>query len=191
MRIVAGRFRGARLTAPKGQATRPTSDRVREALFNILEHGLAGFELDGARVLDLFAGTGALGLEALSRGARFCLFIDQSVEARGLLRRNIETLQLTGATKVWRRDATRLGQAGTLAPFDLVFLDPPYGQGLGEAALMAARDGGWIAAGGIAVLEERTGTEIALPDGFEELDRRAYGDTQLVFLRAADAAGDA
>ena len=189
MRIVAGRFRGARLTAPKGQATRPTSDRIREALFNILEHGLPDFALDDARVLDLFAGTGALGLEALSRGARFCLFVDQSAEARGLIRRNIEALQLTGATKVWRRDATRLGQVGTMAPFDLIFLDPPYGQGLGEAALAAALEGGWIVPGGIAVLEERTDAEIELPEGFEALDRRVYGDTQVVFLQVAETAG--
>ena len=186
MRIVAGRFRGARLAAPKDRATRPTSDRVREALFNILEHGIAGFDLDDARVLDLFAGTGALGLEALSRGARFCLFIDQSAEARGLLRRNIETLQLTGASKVWRRDATGLGPAGTMAPFDLVFLDPPYGQGLGAQALAAVREGGWIAADGIAVLEESADAEITTTEGFRELDRRTYGDTQLVFLRADD-----
>ena len=188
MRIVAGRFRGARLTAPKGQATRPTSDRVREALFNILEHGLPDFALDDARVLDLFAGTGALGLEALSRGARFCLFIDQSAETRGLIRRNIEALQLTGASKVWRRDATRLGQAGTMAPFDLLFLDPPYGQGLGEAALAAALEGGWIVPGGIAVLEERADAEVAAPEGFEALDLRVYGDTQVVFLRATETA---
>ena len=188
MRVVAGRFRGARLTAPKGQATRPTSDRIREALFNILEHGLPDFALDDARVLDLFAGTGALGLEALSRGARFCLFVDQSAEARGLIRRNIEALQLTGATKVWRRDATRLGDVGTMAPFDLLFLDPPYGQGLGETALAAALEGGWIVPGGIAVLEERTDAEIPAPEGFEGLDRRTYGDTQVVFLRAAETA---
>ncbi len=191
MRIVAGRFRGARLAAPKDRATRPTGERVREALFDILEHGIAGFDMAGIRVLDLFAGTGALGLEALSRGARFCLFIDRSAEARGLLRRNIEALQLTGASKVWRRDATGLGQAGTLAPFDLVLLDPPYGQGLGERALEAARDGGWIAKRGIAVLEERAEAEIAVPHSFEELDRRSYGDTQLLFLRATDAGAKA
>lgn len=187
MRIVAGRHRGARLATPKDRSTRPTSDRVREALFNVLEHGPAGFDIAGARVLDLFAGTGALGLEALSRGARFCLFIDCSAAARGLLRRNIEALQLTGASKVWRRDATGLGAAGKMAPFDLVFLDPPYGLGLGERALATVRDGAWIAADGIAVLEERDGIEITVPGGFETLDRRTYGDTQLMILRAADA----
>lgn len=183
MRIVAGRFRGARLAAPKGDATRPTSDKVREGLFNILEHGV-GFGIEGARVLDLFAGSGALGLEALSRGAKYALFIDDSAAARGVIRRNIETLQLTGVARIWRRSATELGPAGNVAPFDLVFLDPPYGRGLGERALDSARAGGWIASGGVAVLEEETRAEIAMPEGFEEIDRRAYGDTQIVILRA-------
>ena len=112
MRIVAGKFRGARIEAPKGLATRPTSDRVRQALFNVLEHGAPRFDFDGARVLDLFAGSGALGLEALSRGARFCLFVEDSAEARASIRRNVEALHLTGATKIWRRDATKLGAGG-------------------------------------------------------------------------------
>jgi len=184
MRIIAGRFRGAKLAAPKDDSVRPTSDRVREALFNVLAHGIGDFEIEGARVLDLFAGTGALGLEALSRGARYCLFIEQSAAARGLLRRNVETLQLTGATRIWRRDATKLGPAGNLDPFDLMFLDPPYGKGLGEQALSAAYEGRWIKPQGIAVLEERAGAEIAIPPGYEELDIREYGDTQVAILRA-------
>ena len=184
MRIIAGRFRGAKLTAPKDDAVRPTSDRVREALFNVLAHGVEGLEIEGARVLDLFAGTGALGLEALSRGARYCLFIEQSASARGLLRRNVETLQLTGATRIWRRDATKLGPAGNLEPFDLMFLDPPYGKGQGELALAAAHEGGWIKRQGIAVLEERAGAEIVIPSGYEQLDVREYGDTQVLYLRA-------
>ncbi len=184
MRIVGGRFRGARLAAPKGRDTRPTGDRVREAVFNILEHGIEGFDIEGARVLDLFAGTGALGLEALSRGARFCQFIDDDANARGLIRRNIEALHATGVAKVWRRGATHLGPAGNIAPFDLVFLDPPYGQGLGEQALEAVHQGGWIRPGGIAVLEEAARNDITPPDGFELLDTRVYGDTQILFLRA-------
>jgi len=184
MRIISGRFRGAKLATPKDDAVRPTSDRVREALFNVLAHGIEGLEIEGARVLDLFAGTGALGLEALSRGARYCLFIEQSASARGLLRRNVEALQLTGATRIWRRDATKLGPAGNLEPFDLMFLDPPYGKGLGEQALNAAHEGSWIKPEGIAVLEERAGAEIAIPPGYEQLDVREYGDTQVIYLRA-------
>jgi 16S rRNA (guanine966-N2)-methyltransferase len=185
MRIVAGKFKGARIEAPKGLATRPTSDRVREALFNVLQHGSPEVDLEGARVLDLFAGSGALGLEACSRGARFCLFVEESAEARGAIRRNVEALHLTGATKIWRRDATRLGEAGTLAPFDLIFLDPPYGKGLGEAALAAAVAGGWVADGAIVALEERAAAEVPIPPQFQELEVRRYGDTKIVLARNA------
>jgi 16S rRNA (guanine966-N2)-methyltransferase len=155
MRIVAGRFRGRAIASPKDEVVRPTSDRVRESLFNVLEHGIDGFSLSGARVLDLFAGTGALGLEALSRGAAFCLFVDEGVAARALIRTNIELFQLTGATRIFRRDATDMGPAGTVAPFALAFLDPPYGKGLGERALTSLGDGGWLLPAAVAVLEER------------------------------------
>jgi 16S rRNA (guanine966-N2)-methyltransferase len=184
MRIVAGKFRGAQIEAPKGLATRPTSDRVRQALFNVLEHGAPDFDFDGARVLDLFAGSGALGLEALSRGARFCVFIEEGTEARASIRRNVEKLGLTGATKIWRRDATKLGGAGTLQPFDLIFCDPPYGKGLGEPAIAAAVEGGWVKQGAIAVLEERADLEVAWPPPFAEIDRRRYGDTAIAIARA-------
>ncbi len=187
MRIVAGKFRGARIEAPKGLATRPTSDRVRQALFNVLEHGAPAVDFDGARVLDLFAGSGALGFEACSRGARFCLFVEDSAEARASIRRNVEALHLTGATKIWRRDATRLGPAGTMQPFDLAFLDPPYGKELGVRALQSAAEGGWIREGAVAVLEARADTEIVLPAGFDEIDTRAYGDTKLIVMRAFPA----
>jgi 16S rRNA (guanine966-N2)-methyltransferase len=183
MRIVAGKFRGASLEAPKGSATRPTSDRVRQALFNVLAHGAPRVEFEGARVLDLFAGSGALGLEALSRGARFCLFIEESAAARAAIRRNVEALGLTGVTKIWRRDATKLGEAGSLQPFDLIFCDPPYGKGLGERALAAAVEGGWVAPDAIAVLEERADQNIAWPASFEEIDRRRYGDTAITIAR--------
>jgi len=179
MRIVAGKFRGARIEAPKGLGTRPTSDKVRQALFNVLEHGVPGFAFEGARVLDLFAGSGALGLEALSRGARFCLFVEENAEARAAIRRNVEALHLTGATKIWRRDATRLGPVGTLQPFDLLFCDPPYGKGLGELALAVAAEGGWVEKGAVAVLEERADMDIAFPEPFQEIDRRRYGDTAI------------
>lgn len=183
MRIVAGRFKGASLEAPKGLSTRPTSDRVRQALFNVLEHGPARFEFEGARVLDLFAGTGALALEALSRGARYAVLIEEDAAARAAIRRNVEALSLTGVTKIWRRDATRLGEAGTLQPFDLVFCDPPYGKGLGERALASAATGGWLAKGAIAVLEERGANEIAWPASFQEIDRRRYGDTVIALAQ--------
>ncbi|WP_342642755.1 16S rRNA (guanine(966)-N(2))-methyltransferase RsmD [Rhodoligotrophos ferricapiens] len=185
MRIIAGRARGLALAAPSDQRIRPTSDRTREAIFNILEHGVADFELENARVLDLFAGTGALGLEALSRGARFCIFVDESTAARGLIRRNVEAMSAQGASKIWRRDATRLGDCAPMQPFDLIFADPPYGKGLGEAALASALAGGWLAPHGLMMLEEAAGAEIDLPEGLTVIDRRVYGDTQVLFMRKA------
>jgi 16S rRNA (guanine966-N2)-methyltransferase len=183
MRIIAGRFKGSGIEAPKGLSTRPTSDKARQALFNVLEHGAPAVDFEGARVLDLFAGSGALGLEALSRGARFCLFIDEDASARAAIRRNVEALGLTGATKIWRRDATKLGEAGTLSRFDLVFCDPPYGKGLGERALAAAVQGGWIGKEAVAVLEERAGIETSWPAQFKEIDRRRYGDTEIAIAK--------
>lgn len=183
MRIVAGRFRGRPIAAPKHEGLRPTSDRVRESLFNVLEHGIDDFALAGSRVIDLFAGTGALGLEALSRGAAFCLFVEDSAQARALIRDNIEALQLTGVARIFRRDATDLGPAGTMAPFALAFLDPPYGKGLAERGLSALAAGGWLVPGAVAVVEERAGTEITLPETFQEIDRRTYGDTQVLLAR--------
>jgi 16S rRNA (guanine966-N2)-methyltransferase len=170
---------------------RPTSDRVRESMFNILAHGIPGFAIEGSRVIDLFAGTGALGIEALSRGATYCLFVEDVPEARALVRRNIETLGLTGETRLFRRDATDLGPAGNMEPFDLAFLDPPYGKGLGEKALAALAEGRWLRPGAICVLEERAGTPLSLPLSFTMIDDRTYGDTEVRILRfcpAADAA---
>jgi 16S rRNA (guanine966-N2)-methyltransferase len=188
MRIIAGRFKSKTLDAPKGLTTRPTSDRVREALFNVLEHGAPALDFEGARVLDLFAGSGALGLEALSRGARYSLFIEDDAGARGAIRRNVEAMGLTGITKIWRRDATKLGPAGNLAPFDLIFCDPPYGRGLGERALASAVEGKWIAPQAIAVLEERAGFAPAWPAPFEEIDRRRYGDTEIAIAKVSGQA---
>ena len=186
MRIVAGKFRGASIEAPKGLATRPTSDRVRQALFNVLEHGPARFDFEGARVLDLFAGSGALGLEALSRGARCAMFIEESPTARAAIRRNVEALGLTGVTKIRRRDATKLGEAGTLQPFQLIFCDPPYGKRLAERALEEAIDGGWTEQGAIAMLEESVDVAVSWPPSFREIDRRRYGDTQIAIARVGN-----
>jgi 16S rRNA (guanine966-N2)-methyltransferase len=188
MRIVAGRFRGRALIAPEGARTRPTSDRVREAVFNILEHGIDGFGMAGVRVLDLFAGTGALGLEALSRGAAFCLFVEEDAAARGLIRRNIEALGLTGNTKVFRRNAADLGAAGHRGGFGLAFLDPPYERGLASRALASAAAGGWLAVGAVAVVEESRRASVALPPGFAALEQRSWGDTQALFVRFLGAA---
>jgi 16S rRNA (guanine966-N2)-methyltransferase len=187
VRIVAGQYRGKALATPSGQEIRPTSDRVRESLFNILAHGV-GVEMRDARVLDLFAGTGALGLEAMSRGAAFALFVEESAEARGLIRRNTESLGLMGATKIFRRDATQLGEIGAMAPFGLAFADPPYGKGFGERALASAAAGGWLAPAAVAVIEEAAQTEFSPPAGFILLDSRTYGSTSIYFLRFAGSA---
>ena len=184
MRIVGGKLRSRPLAGPKSQSVRPTSDRSREALFNILAHAYDD-PVAGAQVLDLFAGTGALGIEAISRGAAFALFVDEGVEARALLRQNIETLGLGGVTRIFRRDASKLGPAHPLEPFSLVFLDPPYGKGLAEKALVSACDGGWLKPQALVVVEEAADAGFVAPEGFEELERRTYDDTEFVFLRAS------
>lgn len=190
MRIVGGRFRGRALVSPKDQQIRPTSDRVREALFNILAHGIEGFSLDGVAVLDLFAGTGALGLEAISRGATSCLFVEEDAEARGIIRQNVEALGLTGVTRIFRRDATSLGDAGNRGPFGLVFLDPPYGKGLGDKAVASALAGGWLTSDALIVLEEARQAAIQWPAGCTRLDERTWGDTTVHFARLAGRGPD-
>jgi 16S rRNA (guanine966-N2)-methyltransferase len=183
MRVVGGRLRSRPLAGPKSDRLRPTADRLREALFNVLTHRYDD-PVIGARVLDLFAGTGALGIEAISRGAAYALFVDEGVEARALLRANTETLGLGGVTRIFRRDATRLGPVHPLEPFNLVFADPPYGKGLAEKALTSAREGGWLAKKALVVVEEAAHAGFKPPDGFEELERRTYDDTEFVFLRS-------
>jgi 16S rRNA (guanine966-N2)-methyltransferase len=183
VRIIGGKFRGQTLAAPPGRDTRPTSDRVREAIFNILSHGAAAVAIEGARVLDLFAGTGALGLEALSRGARFCQFVDDRAEARGIIRRNADALGVIGQCKIWRRDATRLGPCAPQPPYELAFIDPPYGKFLGAMALRSLIEGGWLAKDAVAVLEESARAEIKTPEGIEQTDERIYGDTKVLFLK--------
>lgn len=182
MRIVGGELRGRSLAAPKGQDIRPTTDRTRESLFNILSHAYSE-ALDGSRVLDLFAGTGALGLEALSRGSKFALFVEDGVEGRGLIRQNIDTLSLQGQTRIFRRDATRLGSAGSITPFQLVFADPPYGQGLGEKAMKAAANGGWLDNDALVLLEENLEAEPDCGKNFELLETRDFGETRIRFFR--------
>lgn len=185
MRIIGGARRGL-LLADVGAGDpeahlRPTSDRVREAIFNLLTNSLPENPVPNARVLDLFAGTGALGLEALSRGAARVAFVDDGTKARALLRANIEKMQAMGMTDVWRRDATRLGP-NRGAPYSLIFLDPPYGKALGEAALASATAGNWLAPGAVIVWEE--GTTPTLPAGFTLEDQRKYGDTIVTILKA-------
>ena len=187
MRITGGRLGGRRLLAPDDSRVRPTSDKTRQAIFNILRHNALtpGFSLDDAAVIDLFAGTGALGLEAISQGARFCLLVDDDADSRALARQNIEGLGLTGATKIWRRDATDLGPlgAGAGGPFDLAFLDPPYRKHLVEPALASLRSGGWLKPGALVIVETAKNESFAHP-GYAVLDSRSYGETEVTFLSA-------
>ncbi|KAF0226451.1 MAG: hypothetical protein FD175_3032 [Beijerinckiaceae bacterium] len=182
MRVVGGRLGGRTLKGPQTNGIRPTTDRMRESLFNILVHR-DEFEIEGARVLDLFAGTGACSIEAISRGADFAVMVDIGAEARGLQRENIEALGLGGTVRILRRDATKLGEVSPFTPFTLVFCDPPYDKGLGEAALTSAIQGGWLAPGAVVVLEERMSAEVVLPPPLVEIERRKAGETQLIFAK--------
>lgn len=184
MRIVGGQYKGRAIAAPGGRDTRPTSDRARESLFNVLAHADWAPGLEGRRVMDLFAGSGALGLEAMSRGAAFALFVETDAAARGAIRDNIEALGLFGTTRIHRRDATDLGAkpAGLGEPFDLVFLDPPYHKGLGERALTLLPKGGWITDDALIVFE-CAADETPATAGFEALDERSYGAAKVLFLR--------
>jgi 16S rRNA (guanine966-N2)-methyltransferase len=188
MRVTSGSLGGRALIAPEDMRVRPTSDKARQAIFNILAHNDFGeFTLQDARVADMFAGTGALGIEAVSRGASFCLFVDDDPESRGLIRQNVEALGLTGATKIWRRDATDLGpiNTGSGGPFDLVFLDPPYHTDLVARCLHSLHEGGWLAPSAIVVAEMAEEDPIPDTPGFRQLDERIYGTTRVVFLTRA------
>jgi 16S rRNA (guanine966-N2)-methyltransferase len=195
MRIVGGAYRGRSLIAPPGSATRPTSDRAREAIFNVLEHAPWSPGLAEARVIDLFAGSGALGLEALSRGAAFCLFVETDPAARGVIRENAETLgakgELFGRTRIHRRDATDLGPrpGADGPPFDIAFLDPPYAKGLGEKALAELAAGGWLAEGALVVFERGEAEPAPAAPGFETLDERRYGAARVLFARLGTSGG--
>lgn len=187
MRIVGGRLKGKALVTPPGLNTRPTGDRAREAVFNILEHAAWSDGLSHARVIDVFAGSGALGCEAVSRGAAFALFVETDEAARGAIRQNVEALNLFGCTRIHRRDATDLGvrPASAGPPFDLAFLDPPYRKGLGEKALANLIQHGWLTEGAIAVLERGSEEPASVIEGFEQLDVRDYGAARVFFLKRA------
>ncbi|MBX9708711.1 MAG: 16S rRNA (guanine(966)-N(2))-methyltransferase RsmD [Caulobacteraceae bacterium] len=191
MRIVAGRLKGRAIVAPDGMGTRPTSDRARQAIFNVLEHAAWSEPLNGARVMDLFAGSGALGFEALSRGAAFALFVETDEDARGAIRDNADAYGLMGATRVHRRSAIDLGvrPGSDGEAFDLAFLDPPYGKGLGEQALLRLIEGNWLKPGALVVFERGSDEpEIETP-GYERLDARDYGAARVLFLRTSSGAG--
>ncbi|MFT4075895.1 MAG: 16S rRNA (guanine(966)-N(2))-methyltransferase RsmD [Asticcacaulis sp.] len=185
MRIVGGNFKGRSLVTPDGQNTRPTSDRAREAIFNILAHADWAPNLEGARVMDVFAGSGALGFEALSRGAAFCLFVETDEAARGAIRDNVETFGLFGTTRVHRRDATQLGpRPGSQAEaFNLVFLDPPYRKGLGEKALDALISGNWLSENAIIVFERAADEDDFVTGVWQKINVKTYGAAQVLFLQ--------
>lgn len=183
MRIIGGSFRGRSISAPKGMVARPTTDRVREALFSMLI-ARPDVDFDQAKIIDVFAGSGALGLEALSRGANHCLFVEIDADARAAIRGNIETLSLFGSTRIHKRSALALGTLPSSAggPFDIAFLDPPYGEAMVPAALDNLANGGWLRPNAIVIVEQRKGE--ALPDNvlFTISDNRTYGDTQISIL---------
>lgn len=185
MRIDAGSHKGTKLIAPEGDDVRPTSDRARQAIFNILEHAPWSPGVRDLRVMDLFAGSGALGFEALSRGATFCLFVETDEAARGAIRDNVEAMGVFGRTRVHRRSATDLGvkPGADGPPFDLAFLDPPYAKGLGELALSKLAAGGWLAPGAVVVFERGASEPPFEVEGFEMLDARDYGAARVSFLR--------
>ena len=182
MRIVAGAFRGRPLVAPKGHSVRPTADRVRQAIFNVLAHAAWAPDLAGARVLDLFAGSGALGIEALSRGSAFALFVERDTAAAGAIRANLEGLALEGRGRIERRDATQIGPC-PVAPFDVAFLDPPYGKDLAAPALAQLVAGGWLAPGAVAVAERGERDPAPAVDGYETIAERVWGAARVGFLR--------
>lgn len=184
MKIVAGQFRGRTLEAPKGRDVRPTSSRTREAVFNILENGKPALDLDGLTVLDAFAGTGALGFEALSRGAAKAVFLDRAQEQLSLIARNSGRLGVPDACITLRLDAAKLAMPPRIVPkIDLGFLDPPYAKGLIEPSLLGLARNGWLADGATLVCETPAKTDVGRVTGYDALDVREYGAAQVTFLR--------
>jgi 16S rRNA (guanine966-N2)-methyltransferase len=184
MRIIAGRNRGRKLAAPAGQTVRPSSDRLRQALFNILQHGKHGVEIDDAIVVDAFAGTGAIGLEALSRGAGYVVFIENEPTALESLRKNVALCNESEHAEITRADATQPPPAP--AACDLAFLDPPYGRELASPALSALAQKDWFKDDALCIVELASSEQLVPPEGFEFLDVRTYGAAQIVILRWHD-----
>jgi 16S rRNA (guanine966-N2)-methyltransferase len=187
MRIVGGRLKGRNLRAPASRAIRPTSERLRESIFDILAHRFQSI-VEGAHVVDVFAGSGALGLEALSRGAESALFIDSSAQALELLRANIASLGLSDVARIQRADATHLGMAPLGPHFNIAFLDPPYAQGLAEPVLAVLNEGRWLASDALVVVEESVKAEVRTPEGLRVIEERAYGETKLIFFHCSPTA---
>ena len=187
MRIVGGTLKGRTILTPEGRDTRPTSDRARESIFNVLAHAHWAPPLDGARIIDAFAGSGALGFEAMSRGGAFCLFVETEAAARGCIRDNVEAFQLFGNTRIHRRSATDLGPkpAGVGALFDLVFMDPPYARGLVPPALEQLKRGQWTTPNALVVAETGSHEPALVAPGWTILDERTYGAARVSFLRAS------
>lgn len=185
MRIVGGRHRGRPIDAPAGQAVRPTSDRARQAVFDVLVHGIDDFTIDGITVLDAFAGSGALGLEALSRGAAAATFLENDRAIAGLIRANAAKLGEARAVLILGVDAANPPRPPLAArmPAGLAFLDPPYRSGVAPAALANLALKGWIGEGGIAVVEVGKAEPFQAPPGFTLIDERSYGAAKVVFLR--------
>ncbi len=181
MRIIGGKFKGKKLISPSNNKIRPTSDRVREAIFNILSIKIKN-NFAAQNVLDLFAGSGALGLEAASRGANNIVFIDNGAHARSLIRRQIDNLALTNNVKLLGYDAANLRKNTKFPPFNLIFLDPPYQKGLGEKALISALKNGWIADKAMIIFEEQANKNIEFPEQFTISDRRKFGNSEIYFL---------
>ena len=185
MRVTAGKHRGRKLAVPAGREVRPTSDRARQALFNILEHGGlgdgGGSPVRDAHILDAFAGSGALGLEALSRGAASATFMETAAPALDAIRRNVEACREEEKTEILRADATRPPRARTAC--NVIFLDPPYRQDLAAPALEALAKAGWLSQGAICCIEVAADEDFTPPEGFEELDERRYGAARIVLVR--------
>lgn len=186
MRIISGKHRGRRIAMTEGVDIRPTSGRTREAIFNILVHGSFGRDGDspiiGKRVVDIFCGSGGLGLEALSRGAEHVTFIDRNPQSLALARENIEHFKETETTSLIRSDSTQLPPAPF--PCTVAFADPPYDKGMAAPALKSLKANGWLEENALVVLELSSHELLHIPEGYELLDERKYGNSKVLILRS-------